>query len=200
MPRAAEAVYLWLFVTRSWPPPLLRPTPPFLSLLVPVLLLLLAMARLAALMWVPSGLTRLCLPPAVVEAAALATSPVVGWSSSVRLVVGWPPCVVASLLLVVVCLMVRLEALGAWRPATCFVAPLPPVAGETPALALSPVGMLWPVRLWGSSPSAASTVMMAVAPATGCWGGRCRGPTGTGPIDGAHGNGGPRRARPLEPE
>ncbi len=60
---------------------------------------------------------------------------------------------VASLLLVVVCVRVRLVALGAWRPAIRFVVPLPPVAGETPALALSPVGMRVPVRLWGSSPS-----------------------------------------------
>ncbi len=133
------------------------------------LLLLLAMARLAALMWVPWLLTGLRLPPVAVEAAALTTGPVVGWSSPVRLVVGWPPCVVASLLLVVVCLLVRLAALGAWRPAMWFVAPLPPVAGETPALALSPVGMLLPMRLWGSSPSVASVVMMAVAPATVCW-------------------------------
>ena len=67
---------------------------------------------------------------------------------SLRLVVGWSPCVVASLLLVVLWLLVRLAALGAW-----FVVPLPSVAAETPALALSPVGMRVPVRLWGSSPS-----------------------------------------------
>ncbi len=35
-------------------------------------------------------------------------------------------------------------------------------------MVLSPVGMLLPVRLWGSSPSVASVVMMAVAPAAGC--------------------------------
>ena len=69
MPRAAEAVYLWLFVTRSWPPPLLRPTPPFLSLLVPVLLLLLAMMAMVGMPW-PR------LPIGAAETAALATGPV----------------------------------------------------------------------------------------------------------------------------
>ncbi len=76
-----------------------------------------------------------------------------------RLVVGWPPCAVASPLVVVVCSLVRLLVLGAWLPAASLVPPLPPAAGETPALALSPVGMLWPVRLWGSSPSVAGMLM-----------------------------------------
>ena len=61
---------------------------------------------------------------------------------SLRLVVGWAfPCVVASLLLVVL------------RFLLCV--PLPPAAAETPALALSPVGVWVPIRLWGSSPPAA---------------------------------------------
>ncbi len=81
------------------------------------------------------------MPPVAVEIAALATGPVVGLSSPVRLVVGWPPCVVATSLLVVVC-----------------VPPLPPVAGETLAMALPPVGMWVPVRPWGSSPPAAGVV------------------------------------------
>ena len=62
-----------------------------------------------------------------------------------RLVVGWSfPCVVASLLLVVL------------RFFLCV--PLPPAAAETPALALSPVGVWVPVRLRGSSPPAAGVI------------------------------------------
>ncbi len=86
---------------------------------------------------------------------------------SLRPVVGWSPCVVASLLLVVVCLLVRLVALGAWRPAIWFVVPLPSVAAETPALALSPVGVWVPVRLRGSSPSVAG-VLMGIPPSVAC--------------------------------
>ena len=62
-----------------------------------------------------------------------------------RRVVGWAfPCVVASLLLVVL--------------RFCLCVPLPPVAGETLAMALSLVGMWVPVRPWGSSPPAAGVV------------------------------------------
>ncbi len=62
-----------------------------------------------------------------------------------RRVVGWAfPCVVASLLLVVM--------------RFCLCVPLPPVAGETLAMALSPVDMWVPVRPWGSSPPAAGVV------------------------------------------
>ena len=60
---------------------------------------------------------------------------------SLRLVVGWSPCVVASLLLVVLWFLVCV--------------PLPSAAAETPALALSPVGVRVPVRLRGSPPSVA---------------------------------------------
>ncbi len=38
-------------------------------------------------------------------------------------------------------------ALGAWRLAMAWMTPLPPEAGGTPALALSPVGMRLPMRL-----------------------------------------------------
>ena len=61
-----------------------------------------------------------------------------------RLVVGWSPCVVASLLEVVRWFMVCV--------------PLPPAAAETPALALSPVGVWVPIRLRGSSPPAAGVI------------------------------------------
>ena len=64
---------------------------------------------------------------------------------------------VASLL-VVGCLVVRPAALGARRPVMRGVAPRPPVARETLALALSPVGMWVPVRSWGSSSPAAGVV------------------------------------------
>ena len=157
----AAAVYLSLFRTWSWPLPFLRPPPPLLFLPVPVRLLsLLAMAWRAAmvLMEWPSGLTRLCLSVVAVLAAALVTSPVVGLSSSMRPAVGWPPCVVASPLAVVVCSLLCLLAPGAWLPATSLVPPLPPVAAETPALALSPVGVWVPIRLWGSSPPAAGVI------------------------------------------
>ena len=72
---------------------------------------------------------------------------------SLRPVVGWSPCVVASLLLVVLWFLVRV--------------PLPSAAAETPALALSPVGVRVPVRLRGSSPSVVG-VLMGLPPSVAC--------------------------------
>ena len=83
----------------------------------------------------------LCPALVAVPAVARVTGPVVGFLSLMRAVVGWPPCVMAILLLVGVCVL-----------------PLPPVAGETLAMALSPVDMWVPVRPWGSSPPVAGVV------------------------------------------
>ena len=63
---------------------------------------------------------------------------------SLRRAVGWSPCVVASLLEVVLWFMVCV--------------PLSPAAAETPALALSPVGVWVPIRLRGSSPPVAVVI------------------------------------------
>ena len=72
---------------------------------------------------------------------------------SLRPVVGWSPCVVASLLLVVLWVMVRV--------------PLPSVAAGAAALALSLVGVRVPVRLRGSSHSVRS-VLMGLPPSVAC--------------------------------
>ncbi len=140
----AAAVYLFPFRVRARPRP--SPGPPLPIRPLPVLVRLLPLLAMAmyvamAMMGRPLGPTRICLALAAVPAAALVTSPVVGLSSSVLVVAGWPPCAVASPLVVVVRFL-----------------PLPPAAVETPALALSPVGVWVPVRLRGSSPPAAGVI------------------------------------------